>query len=431
MCLVPSRPAEAASLTTIYKFAPSIWPMTGLVSGPGGALYGATNKTIYELVQETNGKWQEKTIFGTGAATLVGSTTALYAATNTGNTVFELDPPAKGSTVWKGTVLHVFKGDKDGLEPLGLALAADGSLYGTTQLGGGASACGSMNGVPTGCGTFYRLSKVNGKWGEVLIHAFMAGADGAIPVASPSIDSAGYVYLTTSEGGLKTTKSSGITPALVPSYRSPRDAANSGCGVFVELATNFGYSYGNVYDFCQIFGGLDEFFPQSVEILKAGSAGSHDSPKMFPFATAPASDLILATTGGGNQSKFCLNTSFDGCGIVAELTRTSSKTKPWDAKILHTFSGSDGFNPFGYLTADGTTKIYGVAGSAVGKCPNQGCGEIFALTYGKTGWAWEGVLYRFESDVFPVSQLTLYKGKLLGTTSGYNISPGTVYELTP
>jgi uncharacterized repeat protein (TIGR03803 family) len=89
------------------------------------------------------------------------------------------------------------------------------------------------------------------------------------------------------------------------------------------------------------------------------------------------------------------------------------KTTPWDAKILHEFSGSDGFGQSGYLTPDGATKLYGFAGSAVGKCPDQGYGEIFALEYGKTGWAWDGVLYRFTPDVFLVPQLTLYEGKLL------------------
>jgi hypothetical protein len=430
MCLVPSRPAEAASLTTIYKFAPSIWPMTGLVSGPGGALYGATNKTIYELVQETNGKWQEKTIFGTGAATLVGSTTALYAATNTGNTVFELDPPAKGSTVWKGTVLHVFKGDKDGSEPLGLALASDGSLYGTTQLGGGASACGSMNGVPTGCGTFFRLSKVNGKWVELLIHAFEAGADGANPVASPSFDAAGNVYLTTSAGGLKSAKLSGVAPALISSYRSPRNAA-PGCGDVIEFAIKSGVQVQyqeDLEDLCDGIWKVRMAYPES-EVWNSFAAGFKQTTSMFPFAATPADEVIFSTVGGGDQSEFCLETSFAGCGNVAEMSRTSA-AKPWEGKVLHEFSGSDGFGPSGALTADGSTKLYGVAGSAVGKCPNQGCGEVFVLNLGKTGWAWEGVLYRFTTDVFPVPQLTLYKGKLLGTTGGYNVSPGTVYELT-
>jgi hypothetical protein len=419
-----ARGAAAATHTALYVFPRGVWPLTGLVSGPGGALYGATNSTIYQLTQTAAGHWQEKTIFGTGAYTLVGSATALYAATNTGNTVFELLPPAKGSTVWKGTVLHVFRGDKDGSQPLGLTLAPDGSLYGTTQLGGGAPACGSQNGVPTGCGTLFRLSQVNGKWSELLIHAFQAGADGAIPVASPSLDSAGNLYMTTSEGGLKSTKLSGVVPALMPSFRSPRDTTG-GCGELIGLANSLDYDSRDVYDFCKLFGDGDEYFPESLVIAK------YESSKMFPFATAAANQLILTTTGGGDQSKFCLNTSFDGCGIIAEFTRTSSTTKPWDAKIIHRFSGPDGFSPLGYLTSDGTTEVFGVAGSAIGNCPDQGCGEIFALEYGKTGWAWGGVVYRFTTDAFPVPQLTLYKGKLLGTTSGYNVSLGTIYELTP
>ncbi len=424
--LVPRGAAQAATLTTIYTFAPQVWPMTGLVSGPGGALYGATNSTVYQLVQDTAGHWHEKTIFATGAATIVGSATALYAATNTGNTVFELLPPAKGSTVWKGTVLHVFKGDKDGSQPLGLTLAPNGSLYGTTQLGGGAPECGSMNGVPTGCGTFYRLSQVKGTWTEWLIHAFKGGADGAIPVASPSLDAAGNAYLTTSEGGLKSTKLAGIAPALMAPYRSPRDA-DSGCGEIVEfLSLLTGLDEEDVNDLCEFFNFLALFYPESNVL--ADPAGA--TPKMFPAAAAPASELLFTTTGGGYQSKFCLNTSFDGCGVVGEFTRTSSTAKPWNAKIIHTFSGTDGFNPYGYLTPDGAGRVYGVAGSALGSCPDQGCGEVFTLGESDKGVWGFGVVYRFTTDVFPVPQLTLYKGKLLGTTSGYE-SRGTIYELTP
>lgn len=426
LCVLGAFPrgASAATLTTIYRFPTGVWPMTGVVSGPGGALYGATNKTIYELVPDAAGHFQEKTILGAGAATLVGSATALYAATNTGNTVFELLPPAKGSALWKATVIHEFKGGKDGSQPRGLALAADGSLYGTTQLGGGATACGSNNGVPTGCGTFFRLSKVNGKWGEWLIHAFKGGADGAIPVASPSFDAAGNVYLTTSSGAVRTAKSSDF---------APRDIAD-GCGEFATL--EYQDSHGGTFDdyfeevaACVILIYANGYYyPESVMLPVEGAA---PPSKMSPAAGARANELIFTTVGGGDGSSFCLATSFDGCGLVGELIRTSSTTKPWEGKVLHEFSGSDGFSPMGYLTPDGADRIYGVASSALGKCPDQGCGEIFALAYGKTGWAWDGVVYHFTTDAFPVSQLTLYKGKLLGTTSGYNISLGTIYELTP
>ncbi len=430
VCAVPQGAAHAATLATIYTFPQGVVPQTGLVPGPGGALYGATSSSIYQLVQDAAGRWHEKTIFGTGAFTIVGSASALYAATNTGNTVFELDPPAKGSTVWKGTVLHTFLGGKDGTQPLGLALAPDGSLFGTTQLGGGAPACGSDNGVPTGCGTFFQLVEVRGRWGERLIHAFAGGADGAIPVASPSFDAAGNVYFSTSEGG--TIAGNAIaTPFQASPYRMPRGGPNEGCGAvwgYFRYLPGKGFNGNNLIDFCRLYGPLSFFFPESaVDSLPPVT------PKIsngFPFGGTAASELIFTTTGGGDHSKFCVNTSYDGCGVVGLLTRPSTGKPPWDFKILHEFTGSDGFSPMGFLTSDGSRRVYGVAGSALGSCPDQGCGEIFTLAESDNGgWAF-GVVYRFTTDVFPVTQLTLFKGKLLGTTSGYT-SRGTIYELSP
>jgi hypothetical protein len=46
--VAPSQ-AVASSLTTIYTFPHGV---CGVVAGPGGALYGATNSTIYELAPD-------------------------------------------------------------------------------------------------------------------------------------------------------------------------------------------------------------------------------------------------------------------------------------------------------------------------------------------------------------------------------------------
>ncbi len=347
---VPPAGARATALTTLYTFPQHVLPMTGLVPGPGGALYGATNSTVYELTQDARGAWHETTIFNAGAATIVGSPAAIYAATNTGNTVFELTPPAKGATRWTGTVLHAFHGGKDGSQPLGLALAPDGSLFGTTQLGGGSSVCGSMNGVPTGCGTLFRLTKSKGKWIETILHAFQGGKDGAVPVASPTFDAAGNLYVTTSEGGTSAAKSALTAPAWATAHRSPQDAAG-GCGEVLEFFVFSGYlTYDEVDLLCAVYNFVKLFFPES-EPYDFSSAGPTASAGRFPFAAPIAGELIFTTTGGGNQSKFCLGTSFYGCGAVALLTRPSSGKTPWTRTVLHEFAGPDGFNPTGYSPA--------------------------------------------------------------------------------
>jgi uncharacterized repeat protein (TIGR03803 family) len=69
------------------------------------------------------------------------------------------------------TVLHSFQGAGDGANPYGL-VAVGGVLYGTTESGGGSHRC------PNGCGTIFKVTTVGG---ETVIHAFRGGKDGAVP----------------------------------------------------------------------------------------------------------------------------------------------------------------------------------------------------------------------------------------------------------
>jgi hypothetical protein len=72
---------------------------------------------------------------------LLGLNGALYGTASAGGpiatgNVFELTPPASEGGNWTETILHNFTGAADGYRPMGLALASDGTLYGTTSLGG-------------------------------------------------------------------------------------------------------------------------------------------------------------------------------------------------------------------------------------------------------------------------------------------------------
>lgn len=85
-------------------------------------------------------------------------------------------------------VMYHFAGNLDGSVPGGEVLRdASGNLYGTTFQGG------SPN-----LGTVYRLTP--GK-GEIVLHAFAGGSDGANPAGGLVADSAGNLYGTTSHGG--------------------------------------------------------------------------------------------------------------------------------------------------------------------------------------------------------------------------------------
>ncbi len=99
------------------------------------------------------------------------------------------------------TVLHVFEGS-DGANPWSpLLLDSAGNLYGTTQKGGNLDCQGGL-----GCGVAYKLSpNSNGTWAETVLYTFCSAsncADGQFPSAGGLIqDSAGNLYGTTIEGG--------------------------------------------------------------------------------------------------------------------------------------------------------------------------------------------------------------------------------------
>src|SRR5579863_4080083 len=86
-------------------------------------------------------------------------------------------------------VLHTFDIATAGFPVSGLAMDANGNLYGTT-LRGGLGTCGE------GCGVVFKLTK-NGKGGVTyrVIHSFVgAFSDGGNPFGAPIVDSAGNVY---------------------------------------------------------------------------------------------------------------------------------------------------------------------------------------------------------------------------------------------
>jgi uncharacterized repeat protein (TIGR03803 family) len=112
------------------------------------------------------------------------------------STVFELSPDGKGG--WNPTTIHTFTGrPKDGSYPEGtLVLDKAGSLYGTTARGGTKSG-------PKNCGTVYKLSPgKKGRWTKKILYSFNCGQkDGRHPHAGIVFDAAGNIYGTTFNGG--------------------------------------------------------------------------------------------------------------------------------------------------------------------------------------------------------------------------------------
>jgi uncharacterized repeat protein (TIGR03803 family) len=109
----------------------------------------------------------------------------MYGAAHLG-TVFSVKPT--GSF----TVLHSFRGGKDGSEPEGDLIAVGGSLYGVTYQGGSTGCFDRL-----GCGTVFSVTP--GKV-ETVVYSFKGGSDGLNPDAGLT-SIGGKLYGTTASGG--------------------------------------------------------------------------------------------------------------------------------------------------------------------------------------------------------------------------------------
>jgi uncharacterized repeat protein (TIGR03803 family) len=88
------------------------------------------------------------------------------------------------------TVLHAFKGGRDGSGPFAPLIYQGGMLYGTTAGGGGA--------CTGGCGTVFQLNPATGA--ETVLYRFKDGQDGSAPL-TPLLFQGDNLYGTTGFGG--------------------------------------------------------------------------------------------------------------------------------------------------------------------------------------------------------------------------------------
>lgn len=193
-------------------------PEDALVFDSSGNLYGTTRGggsfgagAVFELTPNPDSSWTQTVLhaFRGGKDGVVPQGTlvfdqagSLYGVTLGGGaygdgTVFKL---MRSGGIWKKSVLHQFKGGKDGNTPFaGVVFDTVGNLYGTTY-GGANGDCGNQWGPP-GCGTVYKLIP-NGKggWSEQVVRRF-AGNAASNPQGPIVLDAAGKLYSTTSNNG--------------------------------------------------------------------------------------------------------------------------------------------------------------------------------------------------------------------------------------
>ena len=199
----------AGVLTTLYSFCSlssctdGNAPEAALVQGTDGNFYGTTQiggannyGTIFKITSTgtlttlhsfryADGAYPQATLIQAPSGTFYG--TARQGGLVGGNgSVFKITPAGVF------TALHSFSGTDGAYPSAGLVRAADGNLYGTTEIGGSGTYCG----VGTECGTVFKITPTGTL---TTLHNFN-GTDGTNPVAG-LIETSGGFYGTTYEGG--------------------------------------------------------------------------------------------------------------------------------------------------------------------------------------------------------------------------------------
>ncbi len=331
--------------------------------------------------------------------TLYG-TTILGGADNDG-TAFTIAPSGKE------TVLHSFGGSGDGAYPEAGFLSVNGTLYGTTMEGG-----------TSGFGTVFSITP-SGK--EKVLHSFGRSKDGTYPVAG-LINVNGMLYGTAANGGAN---DDGIVFSIAPTGRetvrySFKGGSADGEDPHGGLVNVKGTLYGTTYE--GGVGGDGTVFAITTsgkeKVLHSFFESSGDGAYPVTGLVYVKGMLYGTTTIGG---VYCSPSRY--CGTVFAISPAGKEA------VLHSFGHSgDGEVPYaGLINVSGT--LYGTTEFGGVNCSQFGCGTVFSITpSGK-----ENVLLSFggtDEGGYPEAGLLDAQGTFYGTTSGGGANNfGTVFSL--
>ena len=403
MFMLTAVATQAQTYSVIHNFAggqDGATPMAGLTFDRAGNLYGT--------------------------AAYGGTVGGACGASGCG-TVFRL---AKRNSGWVFSPLYSFAGGTDGANPeANVNIGSDGSLYGSTYLGGG-----PCNG--DGCGTIFNLKPPASAcksalcpWTETLVHKF-TGPDGIGPVGTVIFDQGGNLFGATTSGGFR---NGGAIFELLPmgggwtvkvlysSYGYPKGGLIlDDSGNLYGPAFTAGNGYGSVY---QMVPSGSSWITTDLYDFNYGSDGG------YPWAGLifdPAGNLYGSTCSGGSGNG----------GTVFQLAFSGGS---WVLNTLYSFAGPDNgrlvVGPVGSLVMDHAGALYGTT-LADGV---HGYGSVFKLTPGGDGWTFTS-LHDFTGGSdggYPYSYLVFdAKGNLYGTASVGGNGPctngcGVIFEITP
>ena len=270
--------------------------------------------------------------------------------------------------------------------------------------------------------------------GFQVLYTFTGGNDGAGPYAGMTMDKGGKLYGTTHSGN------SGTNWGNVYQLRpNPSGWTFNPLGVFdgnLSARVLFGpkgllygtspnnltgYLYGYVFSMRPgVNACVTAICPWNATVLYGFSTGGADgaNPRYGDLNFDQAGNIYGTTPAGGSGNN----------GLVYELMPSGSD---WTEKILYTFSGPDGSQPFAGIIFDNVGNMYGT--TAQGGA--NGYGTVYELSPSGGGWT-EKVLYSFQNGSDgsnPIGGLIFdQSGNLYGAAdNGGSGGGGTVFELTP
>jgi uncharacterized repeat protein (TIGR03803 family) len=303
------------------------------------------------------------------------------------------------------TVLHGFSHGAQ-IPYAALLLDGSGNVYGTSSVGG-----------PFGHGAVFTF-KTDGT-GFTLLHSFLSNPDGDTPYASLILDGAGFLYGTTTKGGVNgfgavfkiKTDGSGFT--VIHSFTGGNGGGLAPDAALVLDASGFLYGTTAGLGGSVVYKLKTDGTAFSILHVLAGGA-SDGNQSMAPLLSDGAGNLYGTSYSGGASNK----------GTVFTL-----KTDGTNFGLLHSFAGgvSDGQNPQAALTMDGSGYLYGTtygggasAHGTVFKLKTDG--TVFSLVHSFTGGS-DGQS-PFYSSVLQGGSGYLYGTAILGASGG-----GTVFKV--